>query len=155
MTRDPGADDLHRAAVRIAASPATVWQFWTDADLVTEWWGVDAEVVAEPGGRYRVVMAGGRVIVGAFTDLDPPNPLAFSFGWDHTAPGEPLAPGSTSVEVTLVRTATAPFSLCGIRRCRQLTSPITTRAGRTCSVSGSSRWPRARHERQRVNGSTG
>jgi uncharacterized protein YndB with AHSA1/START domain len=38
---------------------------------------------------------------GVFTELDPPRRLAFTFGWEHNAPGEPLAPGSTRVEVTL------------------------------------------------------
>ena len=102
MTGTPEQTISIEQTVRIAATPATVWQFWTDAELLVEWWGVDAEVVAEPGGRYRVVMAGGQVIAGAFTELDPPNRLVFTFGREDTAPGEPLAPGSTSVEVTFV-----------------------------------------------------
>lgn len=87
--------------VRIAASPATVWTFWTDPKLVVEWWGIEAEVEPAPGGLYRVVMEGGNVIRGAFTELDPPHRLVFTFGWEGTPPGEPLAPGSTRVEVTL------------------------------------------------------
>jgi len=88
--------------VRIAASPQTVWGFWTDAGLLARWWGVDAEVVAEPGGIYRVVMEeNGPAMRGTFTELDPPHRLVFTFGWEHNAAGEPLAPGSTQVEVTL------------------------------------------------------
>ncbi len=87
--------------VRIAASPATVWRFWTEPQLLAEWWGVDAEVMAGPGGIYRVVMENGQVIRGTFTELDPPNRLVFTFGWEHIAPGDPLAPGTTRVEVTL------------------------------------------------------
>ena len=87
--------------VRIAASPATVWQLWTDPKLVVEWWGAEAEVEPEPGGLYRVVMQGGQVMRGAMVELDPPRRLVFTFGWEGTPPGEPLAPGTTNVEVTL------------------------------------------------------
>ena len=87
--------------VRIAASPETVWTFWTDPSRLAEWWGTAAEVEPEPGGRYRVVMAEGPVMLGTFTELDPPHRLVFTFGWEQNAAGEPLAPGSTRVEVTL------------------------------------------------------
>ena len=87
--------------VRIAASPETVWAFWTEPARLAEWWGIDAEVVAEPGGLFRVVMESGPVMRGTFAELDPPHRLVFSFGWEQNAPGEPLAPGSTRVEITL------------------------------------------------------
>jgi uncharacterized protein YndB with AHSA1/START domain len=87
--------------VRIAASPETLWAFWTDPTRLAEWWGTEAEVVAEPGGLFRVVMDSGPIMRGTFTELDPPHRLVFTFGWEQNAPGEPLAPGSTRVEVTL------------------------------------------------------
>ncbi len=87
--------------VRIAARPETVWSFWTEPARVCAWWGVEADVVAEPGGVFRVVMEQGPVMRGEFTELDPPRRLVFTFGWEQNTPGEPLAPGSTVVEVTL------------------------------------------------------
>ncbi len=87
--------------VRIDASPETVWSFWTEPDRLAEWWGTDADVVAEPGGMLRVVMERGPVMRGAFTELDPPHRLVFTFGWEQNAAGEALAPGSTRVEVTM------------------------------------------------------
>ncbi|MEX2255276.1 MAG: SRPBCC domain-containing protein [Acidimicrobiia bacterium] len=87
--------------VRIAATPKMVWAFWTEPERLAEWWGIEAVAVAEPGGMFRVVMEGGPVMLGAFTELDPPRRLVFTFGWEQNAPGEPLAPGSTRVEVTL------------------------------------------------------
>ena len=42
--------------VRIAASPSTVWSFWMDPELLTEWWARAAEVVPEAGGLYRIHM---------------------------------------------------------------------------------------------------
>ena len=87
--------------VRIAAPPETVWTYWTDPGRLAEWWGKAAECVAEPGGMFRVEMETGPVMVGRFTELDPPRRLVFTFGWEGNAPGEPLAPGSTVVEVSL------------------------------------------------------
>jgi uncharacterized protein YndB with AHSA1/START domain len=87
--------------VRIAASPETVYRFWTEPQRLAQWWGTDAEVEAEPGGLFRVVMESGPVMRGAFTELDPPHRIVFTFGWEHNAAGEPLAPGTTRVEVTM------------------------------------------------------
>ena len=41
--------------IRIAASPETVWTFWTEPERLGEWWGTGVEVEAEPGGLFRVV----------------------------------------------------------------------------------------------------
>lgn len=89
--------------VRIAASPETVWTFWTEPERLAQWWGSGAEVVAEPGGLFRVLMEGddGPTMRGTFIELDRPHRLAFTFGWEQNQPGEPLAPGSTRVDVTL------------------------------------------------------
>jgi uncharacterized protein YndB with AHSA1/START domain len=87
--------------VRIAASPEILWTFWTEPARLAEWWGTEAEVVTAPGGLFRVVMESGPVMRGTFTELDPPHRLVFGFGWEQNAPGTPLAPGSTRVEVTM------------------------------------------------------
>ncbi len=87
--------------VDIDAPPELVWDYWTDPKLLTEWMGVEAEVEAAPGGTMRVVLEEGPTMCGEFTELDPPHRLVFTFGWEGNAPGEPLAPGSTRVEVTL------------------------------------------------------
>ncbi len=101
MNGAPGGVVVVEQTVRIAAAPATVWMFWTDPARVAQWWGVAADVVPEPGGRFRVKIGDGPAMRGEFVELDPPHRLVFTFGWEHRAPGEPLAPGSTRVEVTL------------------------------------------------------
>jgi uncharacterized protein YndB with AHSA1/START domain len=88
--------------VRIAASPETVWHFWTDASRLCEWWGISADVEPRPGGVFRVVMSDeGPVMSGTYVTLEPFSRLVFTFGWEGAPMGEALAPGTTQVEVTL------------------------------------------------------
>jgi uncharacterized protein YndB with AHSA1/START domain len=87
--------------VHIAAEPELVWSFWTDPARIVEWWGRPTDVDVRPGGVIRVELDNGATAVGTFTALEPPRRLVFTFGWEQFAPGEPLAPGTTSVEVTL------------------------------------------------------
>ncbi len=101
MTEAVGQVTTIERTVRIAAAPETIWSYWTDPARLAEWWGLEAEVLPEPGGLFRVVMETGPVMRGSFLELDPPRRLVFTFGWEGNAPGEPLAPGSTRVEVTI------------------------------------------------------
>lgn len=87
--------------VHIEASPETVWTFWTDPARICQWMGIEAELVPETGGLFRVVLAEGPVMLGEFVELDPPRRLVFTFGWEGGGPGGPMAPGSSRVEVTL------------------------------------------------------
>ena len=88
--------------VRIAASPETVWNFWTDSSRLCEWWGIQAELEPQPGGKFRVVVAAdGPVMSGTYVTVEPFSRLVFTFGWETNSLGEALAPGNTQVEVTL------------------------------------------------------
>lgn len=88
-------------SLHIAAPPETVWQYWVDPDRMLQWWGVAARLDPRAGGEYRVEMQQGPVMMGEFLELDAHKRLVFSFGWDGNPAGDPLAPGSTRVEVTL------------------------------------------------------
>jgi uncharacterized protein YndB with AHSA1/START domain len=101
LSETTGETTTIEQTVRIAAPPETVWKFWTEPQRLVEWWATDAEVVAEPGGLFRVVVGHGPVMRGTFVELDPPRRLVFTFGWEGNAPAGPLPPGSTRVEVTL------------------------------------------------------
>ena len=102
MTETAAPLETIEQVVHIDATPETVWSFWTEPARLCEWWGVEADVVAETGGVFRVVMDGGPVMLGEFLELEPPRRLLFSFGWEGGAPGGPLPPGSSRVEVVLV-----------------------------------------------------
>jgi uncharacterized protein YndB with AHSA1/START domain len=96
-TATPGVEQQ----LRIDARPETVWRFWTEPARLCEWWGTDAETVAEVGGIFTVTMDGGGVMRGEYLSLEHPNRLEFTFGWEDGGPGGLVSPGSTRVEVTL------------------------------------------------------
>ena len=72
---------------------ATVWQAWTDADLLRQWWGpehttvTDCDVDLRVGGRIHIVMEAGEgmgkyagtrwPMEGTFTEVDPPHRLVY------------------------------------------------------------------------------
>jgi uncharacterized protein YndB with AHSA1/START domain len=84
---------------RIEAPPETVFAYFTDAERYRRWMGQDAELDPRPGGLYRVRVNDRQVVRGVYVELDPPQRLVFTWGWEGDAD---LPPGSTAVEVTLV-----------------------------------------------------
>jgi uncharacterized protein YndB with AHSA1/START domain len=93
--------------IEIAASPETVWQFLVDPEKATRWMGQTAAFDPRPGGLYRVAVIPGHTASGEFVELDPPHRLVLTWGWE---PGEegpnPVAPGSTTIEIELARNGT-------------------------------------------------
>ncbi|MFL5952678.1 MAG: SRPBCC domain-containing protein [Gaiellaceae bacterium] len=83
----------------IAASPATVFSFFTERERWIEWQGIGGTIDARPDGELRIAMPGGQVAVGAFVELVPHRRIVFTWGWEGDAP--PVAPGSTTVVVEL------------------------------------------------------
>ena len=84
---------------RIAATPATVFSFFTDVERWTSWQGVDGEVDASPGGIFRIRMPGAQVAAGTFVELVPHRRIVFTWGWEGD--GSPVPPGSTTVTIEL------------------------------------------------------
>jgi len=85
---------------RIKAAPATVFAFFTDPARWLEWQGVDATIEPRPGGQFRMNVRGDGYASGAFTEIDPPRRIVFTWGWE--LPGNPVPPGSSTIEVELV-----------------------------------------------------
>lgn len=77
----------------IAASPETLFEFWTDAEKVTRWMAAEATADPRPGGAYHQIhidAEGTRhTIDGEFVELSPPARLVFT--WPD---------GPSTVEVT-------------------------------------------------------
>lgn len=84
--------------IHIDASPATVFEFFTDPVKAVRWMGVAATLDPRPGGVYRVEI-GPYVALGEFVEIDPPRRISWTWGWDGSDMS--LAPGSSTVEITL------------------------------------------------------
>jgi uncharacterized protein YndB with AHSA1/START domain len=84
---------------RIAASPETVFQFFTDPAKMVQWMGTDATLDPRPGGVCRINPTGRAVMSGEFLEVDPPRRLVFTWGWETELFATP--PQSTLVEVSL------------------------------------------------------
>lgn len=81
----------------IAASPATVFSFFTDLERWNLWQGVDGEIDPQPGGVFRLRMPGAQVASGEFVEIVPDQKIVFTWGWEGE--GSPVPPGSTTVVV--------------------------------------------------------
>jgi uncharacterized protein YndB with AHSA1/START domain len=86
--------------VEIDAPPELVFSFLTDAEKMVQWMGSEVELDPRPGGIYRVFVREGTIARGTVLEVDPPNTFRFSFGWEGSPGG--LAPGASTVEITLV-----------------------------------------------------
>jgi uncharacterized protein YndB with AHSA1/START domain len=83
---------------RIAAPPATVYSYLTEADKWKQWQGVDAKLEARVGGIFSMFMGNGMNARGQFIELIPDKRVVFTWGWVDR-PGIP--PGSTTVQIDL------------------------------------------------------
>ncbi|HVV74506.1 MAG TPA: SRPBCC domain-containing protein [Mycobacteriales bacterium] len=90
-------DDVLTASIRIAASPATVFPYLIEPDLMVQWIGEWADLTPEPGGTFALDI-NKTPVRGEYVEVDPPRRVVFTWG----VPGRDLMPpGSTSVEIML------------------------------------------------------
>ena len=85
--------------VRIAASPETVFSYFVEPEKYVKWKGHRAELDPKPGGVFRVEFETKDVARGEFVEIEPNRRLVFTWGWEGE--GQPIPPGSSTVEVTL------------------------------------------------------
>jgi uncharacterized protein YndB with AHSA1/START domain len=97
VTSESGADIVVER--RIAASPATVFSFFSDVTRWLRWQGVEADIELEPGGVFRMNVRGDGFASGTFLEVVPERRLVFTWGWEEESLGVP--PGSTVVEIEL------------------------------------------------------
>jgi uncharacterized protein YndB with AHSA1/START domain len=85
--------------IMIEATPETIWPFLTEPDHLVEWHGTVAEIDPQPGGIYRVLVAGQFQSAGQYVEVVPMEKVAFTFGWEDDR--RLIPPGSTTIEITL------------------------------------------------------
>lgn len=97
--RDEGEGYTLERTVFIAAPPALVFSFFTDESRWARWWGAGSRLDPVPGGALLIRYPNGATASGQVESLEPPHRAVFTYGYDD--PEKPLAPGSTTVTVTL------------------------------------------------------
>jgi uncharacterized protein YndB with AHSA1/START domain len=95
----------------IAATPAVVWSFLSDAERFRTWIGAFAGVQPLPGtrvdprigGKLRVEYQGGTFAAGEIIAIEPEKRIELT--WGYEGGGQGMLPGSTRVEILLSPTA--------------------------------------------------
>jgi uncharacterized protein YndB with AHSA1/START domain len=85
--------------IMIDATPETIWPFLSEPGHHIEWEGTVADIDPRPGGIYRVLVAGKFQSAGEYVEVVPMEKVVFTFGWEQE--GNPIPPGSTTVEISL------------------------------------------------------
>lgn len=83
---------------RIAAPPDTVFDFLIEPEMMLRWMGTEADLKPEPGGTFWLKVTGTNVASGTYVEVDRPNRVIFTWGWDHSSD---VPPGSSTVTITL------------------------------------------------------
>ena len=94
MTVDPVT-----AAIDIDAPIDAVYAMFTEPDQLIRWIGIRAMLEPTPGGQFRFELMPGEFCSGRYLELDPPNKVVFTWGWESGA--LPVEPGSSTVTVVL------------------------------------------------------
>jgi uncharacterized protein YndB with AHSA1/START domain len=92
-------DSVLEYETRVAASPETVFGYFTDPAKMVQWMGTEATLDPRPGGVCRINPSGHAVMSGEFVEVDPPRRIVFTWGWETELFATP--PQSTIVEVSL------------------------------------------------------
>ena len=77
----------------VAGTPESVFEAWTNPDILTKWWGPDGvtipqhELDVRPGGKWSTTMhsaeMGNRTVSGEYRTIDPPRRLVFTWAWHN------------------------------------------------------------------------
>lgn len=88
---------------RIAAPPEAVFPFLVEPERMLRWMGTDVRLEPTPGGEFWLDMNGTDIAIGTYTEVDPPNRVIFTWGWQGS---DDVPPGSSTVSIELTKDGT-------------------------------------------------
>lgn len=91
--------DAVEVEVRIAASPETVFDFFTEPGLMVQWMGRRVELDPRPGGGFLTEVNDEAIASGEYVAVEPPRRVVFT--WGFNSEDSVTKPGSSTVEVLL------------------------------------------------------
>lgn len=87
-----GPEEMVVTAELPRLSPVTAFDYFTQADLITQWWPPSAEIEPRAGGQYRLAWPSMNwELTGRFQDFRPGQRLSYTWQWTH----EPALPTRT------------------------------------------------------------
>lgn len=101
MTVNESSPDSEQTLVlteRIGAPPDAVFQFLVDPDKFVRWMGTSIDINPKPGGSFWLNVNGTDIASGTYLDLQPPDRVVFTWGWEGSAD---VPPGSSTVTINL------------------------------------------------------
>lgn len=94
---------LLRLRTRLPVEAAVVWDAWTRADQLVQWFPHEAEMTVSEGGEYRWRWEGQEEVwQGSFVEIDRPEVLAFT--WNPPESFFPEGAYETTVRLTFEET---------------------------------------------------
>ena len=93
--------DTFTCSIEVPAAPATVFEYFTNAELLVAWIGDYAVLDAQPGGEFTLDIEG-IPVRGQYLEVVAPQRVVVS--WGH-AGSETMPPNSTQVQFSLTPTA--------------------------------------------------
>jgi uncharacterized protein YndB with AHSA1/START domain len=89
---------LANATMDIAATPDAVFELFTTEEGLVRWMASEATIDLRPGGAWRWVHDNGDASAGEYLEIDPPERLVFTYGWE-SGQFDDVPSGSTRVDV--------------------------------------------------------
>ena len=121
---EAAADTALVVTQQIAAPPDAVFDFLVDPAKMVRWIGAAVDLDPVEGGVLRIEIGDGGIASGQYLEVDRPNRVVFTWGWQGMAE---LPPGSSTVTITL--TAHAGDTIVKLRH-DGLTPALSTEHGK-------------------------
>ncbi|MCI0412556.1 SRPBCC domain-containing protein [bacterium] len=84
--------------ILICAKRSTVFRYFTDSKRFADWWGEGSTIEGRPGGSMKIRFPNGIQASGKILEIEPPERIVFSYGFDS---GKPIPPEGSLVTITL------------------------------------------------------